>query len=53
MNLEELPRILSQEEETELQLAMHHVRTGESQEYMLAKEYMLVIARVFVHNKID
>ena len=50
MNLEELPRILSQEEDTELQLAPQHVQTGESQEYMLAK-YM--IARVFVHNKVD
>ena len=48
--MEELPQILSPEEETELQLTLQRVEAGESLEYMLAK-YM--IARVFVHDKVD
>ena len=50
MNVEELPQILSSEEEAELQLTLQGVQAGESQDYMLAK-YM--IARVFVHDRVD
>ena len=49
VNVEELPQILSQEEQIDLQMDLQRVQTGESQEYMLAKH---MIARVFVHDKV-
>ena len=50
VNVEELPTILLQEEETELHLILQHIQAGDSQEYMLAK-YM--ITRVLIHEKAD
>ena len=49
VHVEGLPDILSLDEKVELNSSLECVRTGESEEYMLAK-YM--IAKVFVHGKV-